>query len=111
SVNAASQHCLASFLYSSGVESGIDGHSLSIILHIKLASNFLSLKGGSPVAIKYIMIPKEYMSDFWVYLHILIWKTSGAVKGKTLRMSEFDLCEFTDQDNPRLHMNDFISCI
>src|SRR5581483_4001404 len=85
---SASQHRSASFLYSSGAESGIDGRSPPIMLHTKSLSNCLSLKGGSPVAIKYIMIPKEYTSDFFVNLQV--WKTSGAIKGKTPRMAEFD---------------------
>src|SRR6185437_7670981 len=104
---SASQHRSASFLYSSGAESGIGGRSPSIISRIKLVSNCLSLKGGSPVAIKYIMIPKEYTSDFFVNLRV--WKTSGAIKGKTPRMVEFDLREFTDCERPRSHMNGNIS--
>src|SRR6185312_6620445 len=75
---SASQHRSASFLYSSGAESGIDGRSPPIMLHTKSLSNCLSLKGGSPVAIKYIMIPKEYTSDFRVNFHVS--KTSGAIK-------------------------------
>src|SRR6185312_11154669 len=69
SSGSASQHRSASFLYFSGAESGIDGRSPPIISHTKSLSNCLSLKGG-PVAIKYIMIPKEYMSDFVVNLHV-----------------------------------------
>src|SRR5437870_8279714 len=91
---SASQHRSASFLYSSGAESGIDGRSPPIMSHTKSLSNCLSLKGGSPVAIKYLMIPKEYTSDFRVNLQV--WKTAGAIKGKTPRMVEFDSCEFTD---------------
>ena len=45
-------------------ESGIGGHSPPIMSHINSISNCLSLKGGSPVAIKCIIIPKEYTSDF-----------------------------------------------
>src|SRR5205809_5252340 len=67
---SASQHRSAIFLYSSGAESGIRGRSPSIISRIKLVSICLSLKGGSPVAIKYIMIPKEYTSDFRVNLRV-----------------------------------------
>src|SRR5437764_3940303 len=96
---SASQHRSASFLYSSGAESGICGRSPSIISRIKLASNCLSLKGGLPVAIKYIIIPKEYTSDFRVYLRV--WKTSGAIKGISHRMLEFDSHEFTDRKEPR----------
>src|SRR6185312_16380553 len=99
---SASQHCSASFLYSSGAESGIDGRSPPIISHIKLVSNCLSLNGGSPVAIKCIIIPKEYTSDFFVNLRV--WKTSGAIKGKTPRMVEFDSHECTDRERPRSHM-------
>src|SRR6185312_1589953 len=69
---SASQHHPASFLYSSGAESGIVGRSPPIISHIKLLSNCLSLNGGSPVAIKYIIIPKEYTSDFRVNLQVLV---------------------------------------
>src|SRR6185312_16173119 len=105
---SASQHCSVSFLYSSGAESGIDGRSPYIIPHIKSLSNCLSLKGGSPVAIKYMIMPKEYMSDFWVNLQV--WKTSGAIKGKTPRMAEFDSREFTDRERPRSHMNGVLSC-
>src|SRR6185437_15953201 len=65
---SALQHCSASFLYSSGAESGIDGRSPPIISHAKPLSNCLSLKGGSPVAIKYMTMPKEYTSDFRVNL-------------------------------------------
>src|SRR6185312_11878604 len=99
---SASQHRSASFLYSSGAESGIDGRSPSIILHTKSLSNCLSLKGDLPVAIKYIMIPKEYTSDFRVNLRV--WKTSGAIKGKVPRM--VDLHEFTDRERPKSHMNE-----
>src|SRR5690242_15507200 len=67
---SASQHRSASFLYSSGAESGIDGRSPPIISYSKFLSNSLSLKGGSPLAIKYIIIPKEYMSDFLVNLQV-----------------------------------------
>src|SRR6185312_3504517 len=104
---SASQHHLASFLYSSGAESGIGGRSPSIMLHTKSLLNCLFLKGGSPVAIKYIMIPKEYTSDFRVNLQV--WKTSGAIKGKTPRMFECDSREFVDCDKPRSHMNDSVS--
>src|SRR6185369_1605935 len=100
---SASQHRSASFLYSSGAESGIDGRSPLIISHAKSLLNCLSLKGGSPVAIKYIMIPKEYTSDFFVNLQV--WKTSGAIKGKTPRIVEVDSCEFTDRERPRSHIN------
>src|SRR6185369_17773432 len=97
------QHRSASFLYSSGAESGIDGRSPPIISHAKSLSNCLSLKGGSPVATKYITRPKEYMSDFFVNLRV--WKTSGAIKGRTPRMVEFDIDprEFTDRERPRSH--------
>src|SRR5438874_12846893 len=67
---SASQHRSASFLYSSGAESGIGGRSPPIISHIKPLSNCLFLKGGSQVAIKYIMIPKEYTSDGSVNLRV-----------------------------------------
>src|SRR5438105_12007448 len=67
---SASQHRSASFLYSSGAESGIVGRSPPIISHTKPLSNSLSLKGGSPVAIKYIIIPREYMSDSCVNSHV-----------------------------------------
>src|SRR5207237_7520328 len=100
---SASQHRSASFLYSSGAESGIDGCSPPIISHTKSLSNCLSLKGDSPVALKYIMIPNEYTSDFFVNLQV--WKTSGAINGKTPRMVEFDSREFTDRESPRSHMN------
>jgi len=36
-------------------------------------------------------------------------KDGGAIKGKTPRMVEFDSCEFTDCERPRLHMSDFVS--
>src|SRR6185312_10475185 len=104
---SASQHRSASFLYSSGAESGIDGRSPPIMSHTKSLSNCLSLKGGSPVAIKYIMIPKEYMSDFVVNLHV--WKTSGAIKDKTPRMVELDSREFTDRERPRSQINDRVT--
>src|SRR6185312_8772487 len=106
---SASQHRSASFLYSSGAESGIDGRNPPIILHIKSPSNCLSLKGGSPVAIKCIIIPKEYTSDFRVNLRVR--KTSGAIKDKSPWMFAFDLREFTDRERPRSHINDFVSPI
>src|SRR5438128_11825390 len=51
-LGSASQHCPASFLYSSGAESGISGRSpLQIRIANKLSSEDQSLKGGSPLAI------------------------------------------------------------
>src|SRR6185369_5618607 len=76
---SASRHCSASFLYSSGAEPGITGRNPSQTRIAKHLSNDHSLNGGSPVAIKYIMIPKEYTSDFCVNLQV--WKTSGAING------------------------------
>ena len=52
---SASQNCTASFLYSSGAAAGIVSQNPDILLYIEL----LSLNGNSPVAIKYIIIPKE----------------------------------------------------
>src|SRR6185312_10917856 len=103
---SASQHRSASFLYSSGAESGINGRSPPIISHTKSLSNSLFRKGGSLVAIKYIIIPKEYMSDFCINLQV--WKTSGAIKGRTPRMVDFDSREFSDRERPRSQINEFI---
>src|SRR6185436_4810496 len=84
----------ASFLYSFGAESGIVGRSPPMISHTKPLLNCLSLNGGSPVAIKCIIIPKEYISDFFVNLPVS--KISGAIKGKTPRIVTFRSCKFTD---------------
>src|SRR5438128_11146249 len=50
-LGSASQHFSASFLYASGVESGIFGRNPLKMSHIKLLSNCLSLKVGLPLAI------------------------------------------------------------
>src|SRR5688572_17830851 len=98
---SASQQRSASFLYLSGAESGIVGRSPPTMSHAKSLSNNRSLKGGSPVATKYIIIPKEYISDALVNLRVL--KTSGAIKGKTPPIFELD-SDLVERERPRSQM-------
>ena len=89
----------------SGAESGIVGRSPPIIIAYMKFIKFSISKMVSPVAITYLIMSKEYMSNFFVNLRV--WKTSGgAIKGKNNECSTILKCCANRNVSPRFLSTD-----